>query len=1123
MCKRIVCLVLFIFAIGVIDTVQAATVFLEDFEGPPAPSGTTALADDLGWTKSGASVGYNTTVPYLDTGAAYQPAANSHHHKAVGAGMVDDIMTLKADLFADNLYETGGEGGVGICDGTNGGVNSFMIGPGGTSIFSPRGGWQIYDGLNDTGFIRVTDGGAPGVGKRFMGGTNVAVTVKVVFDQLANTISVDIIDRATQVSLNPTFVIPLTAGGKTKLQACSSVFLTWNDIHAPNPGLKEVDNISFVSTARIIEFDPPEPDPMTWAQPPVAVDGYSITMTATAATDAVNPPVQYYFECTTDGDASSNWQTDPNYLATGLDPVTEYTFRVKARDNAPSQNETGFSDPCSATTELPTTAGLLLHLDASSLGLSDGVPVETWTSRAGPYAEQFNTSYRPIYRANAFGGRAAVDFDAADDHLFLTSSIANAGSVFAVVKFKSLALPSEENYIVSGNTGERLFWNNNQILVNDAAGFDFNDTDTYHIYTWVQGEKSYLDFTSQDSGIESDTMDGIFIIGAEDDSPLSNVGPDALIAEIIVYDTALGADNRQAIWRYLENKYHMVSTFIVEPAINNYAIQEHKELPVAACRIGTDIRMMACRGEYEPASFVVETDSTLENLMVTVGQLSGDFGATIPSSAVDVRVVQPCWLRITDFPGRMNQVLLHDPSLLIIDHEELVSPFTQGMEFTRTPIDTATLQPADVASRQQFWLTVHVPNDAISGTYTGTISVTSTNAPTQTLTLELDVPDFDLLEPNFEYSLYYATAYYSDQMRINEYENMVAHGCMNPNIYNAEVVDVGDGTLDFTGFAHELSLREQAGMKAAGPLYIVAGTPIHAGNGGAYTSSEVTAMVSEIVTWAQQRGYSDVYFMGNDEATGERLVAQRPTWDAVHAGGGKIFAANFAGFFPYVGDILDCPVITHPAGNPMDVSSHGEADPWLDYVPTASWALDPIDWILDPYTHTEFSPPDYPVLIQNVHNNGFKIFTYMDSSAGRPIPEVHRRLRGLGLYKANLDGTMTWSYNHFLYSPNLSAGPVDWSNLHSFVLRGAEAPFDTLPWEAYREGYDDARYLATLQDAITQCRTSGRRLGRITEVETWLDEIPTDIDLDDWRRQMAIYTEMLLGLDATVTPVRNPR
>ena len=1105
MCKRIICLVLFIFSIGVIDTAQAATVFLEDFEGPPA----SGKLNDLGWYEAGWNVPYGPSATTLGTGVAKAPAAApGYAKKLVGAGMVDDIMTFSADLYTVGLYvrtpEGGGEGQVGISG--SDWANSFIVGP---SEAPYNGSWVAQDPMNGTGRVKITDGGAPGVGNAFLGGTNVPVTLKIVFDQIADTISVDIVDRATQVALNPTFVIPLTAIGKTNLQGADSVLLGWADVH---PGdLKEVDNVSFVSTARVIEFDPPEPDPMTWAQPPVAVDGYSITMTATAATDAVNPPVQYYFECTTDGDANSNWQTDPNYLATGLDPVTEYTFRAKARDNAPSQNETGFSDPCSATTELPTTAGLLLHLDASSLGLSDGVPVDTWTSRAGPDAEQFNAGYQPIYRANAIGDRAAVDFDAADDHLFLSSSLANAGSVFSVVKFKSLAAPSNENYIVSGNTGERLFWNNNQILVNNATGFDFNDTDTYHIHTWIQGEKSYLDFTSQDSGIESDTMDGIFIIGAEDDSPLSNAGPDALVAEIIVYDMALGADNRQAIWRYLENKYQMVSTYIVEPAINNYAIQEHKELPFAACRIGTDISMMACRGEYEPASFVVETDSTLENLMVTVGQLSGDFGATIPSSAVDVRVVQPCWLRISDYPGRMNQVLLHDPSLLTIDHEELVSPFTQGMEFTRTPIDTATLQPADVASRQQFWLTVHVPDDALSETYTGTISVTSTNAPTQTLTLELYVPDFDLLEPNFEYSLYYATAYYSDQMRINEYENMVAHGCMNPNIYNAEVVDVGDGTLDFTGFAHELSLREQAGMKAAGPLYIVAGTPIHAGNGGAYTSSEVTAMVSEIVTWAQQRGYSDVYFMGNDEATGEGLVAQRPTWDAVHAGGGKIFAANFGGFFPFVGDILDLAVITHQSGNPMDTSSHGEADPWLDYVPTAPWALDPIDWILDPYTHAEFNPPDYPVLIQNVHSNGFKIFTYMDHSAGRPIPAGHRRLRGLGLYKANLDGTMTWSYNHYLYSPNLSAGPVDWSNLHSFVLRGAEAPFDTLPWEAYREGYDDARYLATLQDAMAQATAAGLRPSLVSSTQTWLDSLPTDVDLDRWRAEMASRTEQLLA------------
>ena len=575
--------------------------------------------------------------------------------------------------------------------------------------------------------------------------------------------------------------------------------------------------------------------------------------------------------------------------------------------------------------------------------------------------------------------------------------------------------------------------------------------------------------------------------------------------------------------------------YIVDPPINNYAIQEHKPLPVT-CQPGTKISMMACRGEYEPASFVIEANNNLTNLMVTVGQLAGDSGTAISSSAVDVRVVQPCWVRITDYPGRMNWVLLHDPSLLKIDYESDEVPLSQGMSFTRTPIDTSTLQAADVASRQQFWLTVHVPADAKAGTYTGTISITAANAPTQTLPLELTVPGFDLREPNFEYSLYHASIPSSELKRLNDFKNMVAHGCMNPNIYGAGVDLEDDGvTLNFTNFAKLLSLREKVGMPK-GSLYIVGGTPVHGGSGGGHPLTQVTTWVKEIVAQARKRGYSDVYFMGNDEATGEGLIAQRPTWDAVHAGGGKIFAANYGGFFPHVGDILDCPVITHPSGNPIDWSSNHPSDwapmapdpgtnaiptpdEWLELVPTMPWVLDPIDWILNPFdsapkmlfSEIQGRRPNYPVMIQDVHDNGFKIFTYMDAVGGRPVPEVHRRLRGLGLWKAKLDGTMTWSYHHFMVPPHLEAGPLHWRNMHGFVLRGAVAPFDTLSWEAYREGYDDARYLATLQNAIDQCRATGSQLGLITDVETWIDNVPTDVDLNSWRRQMATKTEALLA------------
>jgi cysteine-rich repeat protein len=98
------------------------------------------------------------------------------------------------------------------------------------------------------------------------------------------------------------------------------------------------------------DLTPPDPDPMTWDSLPTATGGDSIEMTATTAVDAANPPVEYFFECTTDAGASSGWQADPYYEATGLTASTLYTFRVKARDSTAAQNETGWSSSGAATT-----------------------------------------------------------------------------------------------------------------------------------------------------------------------------------------------------------------------------------------------------------------------------------------------------------------------------------------------------------------------------------------------------------------------------------------------------------------------------------------------------------------------------------------------------------------------------------------------------------------------------------------------------------------------------------------------------------------------------------------------------------------------------------------------------
>jgi hypothetical protein len=151
---------------------------------------------------------------------------------------------------------------------------------------------------------------------------------------------------------------------------------------------------------------PPSPDPMDWAAggEPSATGPSSIIMTAETATDAVSPPVEYYFECTTDGSASSTWQSSPIYEATGLDPLTLYTFRVKARDSYLTPNETGWSGTASATTEPPST-------DVEILGdwaTGDSHTKESGTNRALIFfAHGEETSSGPMnLTAVTYGGQS---------------------------------------------------------------------------------------------------------------------------------------------------------------------------------------------------------------------------------------------------------------------------------------------------------------------------------------------------------------------------------------------------------------------------------------------------------------------------------------------------------------------------------------------------------------------------------------------------------------------------------------------------------------------------------------------------------------------------------------------
>jgi len=108
-----------------------------------------------------------------------------------------------------------------------------------------------------------------------------------------------------------------------------------------------VHDLQFVNTGGG-DTTPPTPNPMTWATVPYATGTSSIAMVATTASDPSG--VEYYFTCTAGGGHNSGWQSSPSYEDTGLQPETQYTYTVKARDLSANLNETTASSPASATT-----------------------------------------------------------------------------------------------------------------------------------------------------------------------------------------------------------------------------------------------------------------------------------------------------------------------------------------------------------------------------------------------------------------------------------------------------------------------------------------------------------------------------------------------------------------------------------------------------------------------------------------------------------------------------------------------------------------------------------------------------------------------------------------------------
>lgn len=491
----------------------------------------------------------------------------------------------------------------------------------------------------------------------------------------------------------------------------------------------------------------------------------------------------------------------------------------------------------------------------------------------------------------------------------------------------------------------------------------------------------------------------------------------------------------------------------------------------------TALSASACAGEYESVSVLVHGLQAVTGLTASCSPLAAP-AANLPASAVDVRVVKS-WFQgaslgigYTKEKWLIPELLLKDDRLVRVDLDTqenyLRSTGSDGRETyvlcsdaesahlkDVRPLDAAALQPVDLAAGEsrEFWVTLHVPEDAAPGTYQGTLTFSSA-AGNAALPLTLTVHPFALQPPRLTYSIYYRGTLTADGQQTISSEGK------SEEQYRAEIRDLkAHGVLYPTNYQRRgeklprvLEIRRECGLPG-GPFY-------NLGYGvGPQSEAQLPELRQEVTWWLNTiapYGYTTGYFYGIDEATGERLARQKAAWQATQDCGGKTFVACYKKTFEAMGRLLNTAVLA--------------------------------------------GPPD-PAEAAKYHAIGSQVFCYANPQVGVEDPAIYRRNFGLVLWKAGFDGAMDYAYQHGFHHVWNDFDDRTYRD-HNFAYPTVNGVVPTLAWEGFREGVDDVRYVTTLEKAIREAPPARRE--EAAAATRWLEALaPATADLDATRAGMA--------------------
>ncbi|NOX55612.1 MAG: hypothetical protein GXP27_14470, partial [Planctomycetes bacterium] len=476
--------------------------------------------------------------------------------------------------------------------------------------------------------------------------------------------------------------------------------------------------------------------------------------------------------------------------------------------------------------------------------------------------------------------------------------------------------------------------------------------------------------------------------------------------------------------------------------------------PPPSDRIGAPLTALATPGECEPACFVVYARQDLRDVQVKVSDLKTG-KHVIPAENVDVRLV----LR-----GLMRDIYVYPP-----EKSTVVSRFLWPYQSVDIPAGTL----------REYFLTVHVPDDAAAGLYEASVRIEPSGQPAVEVPLRLEVLPFRLRPLTRKaYGVYFRFPPDESQWPAIEgqLDDIRAHGgTMLKCPFGVRYEAGGTGIrASVERLRHALELLKAHGFH--GPLPVSTGCELAA-------RLLKYDPVKDFDDQAARAKFLAVIRDGMQKL--QRLAKEFPEFELLPTHMDEVFGRNRLERYIRLTEAvrkassLRVYITLHNTPRPGIREMMIRCDPFVDVRCYNGHAMD--EWIRAGHSFEE--------LARELKRSGDEAWVYYNIRGSFFKAEWTRLVNGFYLWISPLRVHVPWMY----YS--VHGNPVDDTDGprlrgHDFVYavpdpQQPDRLISTRHWEAFREGFDDMRYIGTLEDWIAERKGTTEAKA----AQAWLDRL----------------------------------